>query len=328
MKLSLKLFIMAIIIILFSINAQAETSKYQAGKLVEEYLLENEISTTSGPYEYEGNEYFVVKVIPLAQIDLVKAQFVVDREKGEIVQDEDIFYGVSKIDLYVNKIVANDHLTMYRDNMIVIRKDIGYWDDSEVFWNETADIATTTAEKNAAKKAASICGELIVKFEDELEVSQNLTAAIAEILDGSPSDVEVNNYIDLKNQLNSKYEESQKTVVEARENLPGIYDEFTDSNYAYDLKKSEWESYENTDLNELGKLDDNYRVLNIAGQTDSWVQEDLDWAWESMNDRVTSENETSENETSENNTLTALPGFEITGPIAALLILTLLFRRE
>jgi hypothetical protein len=318
MRFSLKLCIIVILIILLPINVQAETSKYQAGKLVDEYILENEMSTPYGPYEYKGNEYFVVKLIPQNQVDLIKTQFVVDKTKGEIVLDQDVYYGVSKIDLYLNDIAANDYLTMYNDNTIAIREDISYWGDSQKFWSETADIATTTDEKNAAEEAASICGELVVKFEGELEVSQNLIDAINDILEDTPSDVEVDNYIDLKTQLNSDYKDSQKAVVEASDSFPPIYDKFTDSNYAYGLPKSDWESYKNTDLSELGNLDDNYKVLITSGQIDPWVQDNIDWSWESMNDRVASGS----------NILASLPGFGVSGSIVALLLLILLFKKK
>ncbi len=112
----------------------------------------------------------------------------------------------------------------------------------------------------------------------------------------------------------------KKTAVNATERFPAIYDEFTDTGSAFDIERYEWKQYENKDIQELGNLDDNYNTLTVEG-SDMWIQNNLDWSWESMNDRMTEHSENSESARS-------LPGFGLICSGSAVLLISVLMRKR
>jgi hypothetical protein len=318
MKIKSKIIVgILLIFLIFTVGANAEESKYQASKLVDEYVLDGETSTSYGPYNYNGNEYFVTELKVGSDYDSYGTVFVIDKDKGTIIQDRTTYYEVSKIHLHVENIGYYDYLTTYNENVVVIRDDIAYWDDSQEFWDDIDDSATKTEEKNAAKEAASLCGELVIKLTDELDTTQDMIKVLGDIYDGYPTDSEIESYVELSNQLNSNYKSTQKTVVASIEKYPEIYDEFTDTSSAFGIEKYDWEQYEKADLQTLGNLDDTYNVLT-ADSSDLWIQDNIDWAWESMNDRI------STSSTSE----PSIPGFEILSSFSVILLIVFIMKKR
>lgn len=321
MKLNTVAFISIFVIFTaFTAGAGAEISMYQAGKLTGDYVFENEVSVTDGPYTYNGNDYFITELVLSPNPGTYGTIFVIDREKGTIVSDRTTYYEVSKIYLHMEDIRYYDYPTTYLENNRVIRDDIAYWDSSQVFWEDIADSATRAEEKNAANEAASLCDELIAGMNAELNTTQSLILALNDIYSGYPIDYEISSYVELQSKLDTNYKDSQKIVLKATERFPKIYGQFTDTSSAFEIEKYEWKQYENGDLEELGNLNDNYNTLTVE-ESDLWIEDNLDWSWESMNDRMTEYSESTEPENS-------LPGFGIICSVSAVLFMAVLMRKR
>ena len=112
----------------------------------------------------------------------------------------------------------------------------------------------------------------------------------------------------------------KNTAVNATERFPAIYDKFTNTDSAFDIERYEWKLYENKDIQELGNLDDNYNTLTVEG-SDMWIRDNLDWSWESMNDRIKEQSESSESAGS-------LPGFGMICSVSAVLLVSVLMRKK
>lgn len=315
-------FVIGVLISLSSV-ALADTSEYEASKVVEEYVLDGETSVSYGPYNYKGVDYFVVALDSGGAGDYIGTFFIVDKSNGEIVSDRLIYYGVSKVHMVALDVLEYDYLTVYSDNIGITREEINSWDDSQEFWDEIEIAARSQDEIDAAKEASELCNKLVNDLQAEILVSQELVDIINDIYANGANDENIDQFMDLSIQLNNNYKDSQASVNEAIEKYPVIYDEFTDTSSAYGITKSEWNDYEEADLQQLCNLNDDYKKIIDYGKMYAWIEDDTDWAWESMNDRLPS---TSESKSSSSSS--SAPGFGIIAGISSIAIVFYVYRRE
>lgn len=311
-----KLLLLSIFIILsMSFVATAEQlSNYEATKVASSYAYENEIVETYGSYEYNNNQYYVCYFM---EGDSVKSVAVIDANTGNLVTNENTAKYLIKHSLALFYLFDEESYHLNIDNADIYRQNADTFNDDYDFWISVQESASTTEQKQNAKDAASISKNIMLGYENQIEGIENVIDIQNEVKAGGTLE-------DAKHLIEAEeaayYSEKQflKTLDDAIERVPAIYDVILNSNYRYGINEDEWRSYKSADVTFL-KFQKDISKSNIAywESTENTLNSDTQWFYESIMDRV--------QETENANTA---PSFTFSLSVLVFLVLVLFLKRK
>ncbi|WP_319507622.1 hypothetical protein [uncultured Methanolobus sp.] len=280
-----KLLLLSIFIVLsLSFVATAEQlSEYEVSKIASSYTYDNELCEPYGPYEYNNDYYYVCSIL---ENDLMKSEIVIDANTGSVVTSDNIAKFLIKHDLALYYLYDEEMYQLNIDNADIYRQNVDVFKDYYDFWSSIQDSASTDEQKQNAKDAMSISHNLMLAYESKVEVTEKLIEVQNEVKSGGTLDSATRL---IEAEESSYYAEKQflKTLDDAIERTPVIYDTILNSNYRYGISEDDWELYKSTDIAFL-KREKDMSNSNIAywESMEDTLNSDTQWFYESMMDRV------------------------------------------
>ncbi|NPE29828.1 hypothetical protein HNV12_18080 [Methanococcoides sp. SA1] len=290
MKLN-KIILFSIVIMMSTcfVAAAEQLSEYEASKIGSSYAYEGEICEAYGPYEYNNNYYYICSIF---EGDALTAEIVIDASTGNVVTSESVSKYIIKHDLALSYLFDEESYYLNIDSTDIYRQNVNIFKDYYDFWIEIRDSANTVEQKQNAQEAADISQDIMIKYEDKVEVNEKIIEIQNKIKSGGTLE-DAKDIIEAEEAAYYTEKQYLAEIGNAIERTPVIYDKILTSNYRYGIPEEDWKEYKNDDITFFKRESDTAKsdIAYWESMQDS-LDSDSQLYYEAMMDRI-QENEKS-----------------------------------